>query len=573
MRPDRVESIDALAEHPPGAGTAATLRARLGGFDDADTAGRAERLLEVLAEVRHSRLSIAKRYQVLRLCLSFASPLRTRLGEQAVASSLPPPWEQIRVARRCAGAYRLMADCFRSIAQDIAAQDAGPLTEANRLSHACYWGINCLGEYLIIRCERYLKAGTGVWRDIHKLYDLAASEGVEQLPLGRKPKQLRTVESVYKKVLLLGLSDPFQHPFHSVGRLYEKLDDWASLTYLASASRPSTRCLFVVDPRLDRPASPALSQAGLRPEFNQRWLVTKDLVTRLKQEYDTVISHSVEHFQRRGSSVDELSSIDFLRRMIVRWGIHPVRSGTRRKTARSCDLVAGLRSVCLALNDFRPLNLDGVESATRLSRMITGTFDDDRDDRTDDSPIQGAWEVEDESENGVKLVCRLSGRRGVEVDDLVAVRTGPARDWSVGTVHWAQADDSGDFALGVRLIRYSVRPVVIDPLQAEPDVSRSEGLLCVDNSGDGVSWFLICPPSEYYPAGAYLVRQPGGRGELAVEATNMVLASRSFVWFEVAKPQRRTVQGPRSTRHAVSPRTVHAPLSACGSPFNSDSSP
>lgn len=538
-----IRNIDAVEEDPPRAGTITTLKSRLAGFADDDLAGRADRLLEVLAGLRQGDLPVAERYQSLRLCMGFASRLRTRLSRQLAPPSVPvTTMEQIRLSRRCAGAYRLMSDCFRAIAEDIAAKETGPLSDANRLSNACFWGINCLGEYLAIRCECYLKAGTGIWLDVHKLYDLAASEGVDQLPLGRKPKPVRTVDSAYKKLLLLGLSDPFQHPFRSVGLLYEKLDDWAPLTYLTSASRPATRCLFVVDPRLDRPASPALSQPDLRSELNQKWLVTRELVTRLKQEYDRARGRSDEDFKRHDPGVDEPGSIDFLRRMIVRWGIHPVRSGARRKTARSCDLVAGLKTVCLALNGFTPLNLDGVESATKRSGTIVGAFDSDEAAHSGHPNIQDGWEVEDESDNGVKLVCRRPERRGVEVDDLVAVRPAQAQHWSVGTVHWVQADDSGDFALGVRLMEQSPRPVVIDALRAGPDVARSEALLLVDKSGEGMRRFVICPPSVYYPDGAYLVRRPGGRGEFGVQATDMLLASRSFVWFEVVRPRRDTAQ-------------------------------
>ncbi len=265
-------------------------------------------------------------------------------------------------------------------------------------------------------------------------------------------------------------------------------------------------------------------------------------MTRLKQEYDAVLSRSNETATQRDSDVDELDSIDFLRRMIVRWGIYPVRIDTRRKTARSCDLVAGLETVCFALNGFRPLNLHAVESTVKHNGKIFGAFDDDRDGRAGDPRIQYGWEVEDESDNGVKLVCRRPERCGVEVDDLVAVRPAQARQWSVGIVHWVQAEDSGERALGVRLVKHSVRPVMIDALRAGPDVARSEALLFADKSGEGMRRFVICPPSVYFPDGAYLVRQPGGRGEFGIQAADMLLASRSFVWFEAVKPRRDTAQ-------------------------------
>ena len=340
----RIGSVAAVREFPRSP-TRSSLKSRLADFDSEDPAGESDRLLEVLDELRHSRLSATKRYDTLRECLAFASKLRSSLSGQLVGLSLPPPAEQISLSRRCADAYRLMSDGFRAVAEEVSARDAGPLSDASRLARACYWGITCLGDYIVIRCECYLKSSPGVWLDIHKLYDLAVSEGVEQLSLGRKPKRVRTVDSAYKRMLLLGLSDPFQHPFRGLGPLYEKLNDWASLTYLTRADKPSTRCVFVVDPRLDRPATPVLSQTSLRPELDQKWFVTKELVSRLKQDYDRAIDQTVDQFHRHEPSADELSSIDFLRRMIVRWGIHPVRNGKRRKTFKNCELVAGLRPV------------------------------------------------------------------------------------------------------------------------------------------------------------------------------------------------------------------------------------
>lgn len=542
MRSRPIESIGAAVDKPARFQTAVELKLSLAELVPADLEHGADRLIEVLAEVRHNHLSLTERYEILRQCLAFANQLRSGLAKQLVGLSLPPPPDQISLSRRCAEAYRMMSDCFRSIAEEITAQDSGPISDAHRLSHSCYWGINCLGDYLVIRCECYLKASPGVWLDIHRIHDLAVAEGVDQLPLGKKPHQVRTVDSAYKRLLLLGLSDPFQHPFRGLRRLYEKLNDWSSLTHLTKSTKPATRCVFVVDPRLDRPASPALSQTDLRSELDQKWFVTRDLVTRLKQEYDTAISHSAEHFHRHESSTDELGSIDFLRRMIVRWGIHPVRVSSRRKTYKSCELVAGLRPVCLAMNDFKPLKLEDFESGLGFRKMIKGTYG--QKDRTpvDDSVVRDDWEVEDESESGLKLVCRPSGNCGVGVDDLVAVKTGQAREWSLGTVHWAQTDESGNVALGVRLIPHAARPVLIDRLRAGTDRARSEALLLVDRTDGGLTRSLICPTRAYFPTGTYLVRLPNQRTEFVVEATNILVSSRSFVWFEASKPQGDTAQ-------------------------------
>ncbi|HSH42705.1 MAG TPA: hypothetical protein VK973_11340, partial [Arenicellales bacterium] len=255
-------------------------------------------------------------------------------------------------------------------------------------------------------------------------------------------------------------------------------------------------------------------------------------------------SQSAGHFQRDESSADDLGSIDFLRRMIVRWGIHPIRAGRRRKTFKSCDLVVGLKPACLALNGFRPLEAVDPGAVSGLRRMIKGTYGLPDAEAADDSHVRGGWEIEDESDDGVKLVCRdrPSSGSGVGVDDLVAVRTGQAGPWQVGTVHWAQTDESGSVSMGVRLIRQTMRPVLIDRLHADRGRVRSEALLLVSKSGDNMTRSLICPATAYVPAATYVVRMADGRGDFVVEATNMRMASRSFAWFELAKPRPDTAQ-------------------------------
>lgn len=512
--------------------------------DDATT-GHAQRMFAILSGLRYSDLSTSRQFDILQQWQAFAVQMRRGLKRRLVDCSFPLQPYQMSLWRQCADAYRLLADCYRRLAEDIAAQAAVTVVDSGRLSQCCFRGISCLGEYIVVRHECYLAVNTGVWLGIHKLYDIAATEGLEQVILREDGQQdrVRTVDDVYKRVLLLGLSDPLQYPFRGVARVYEKLDEWASLTYLATAAKPATRCLFVVDPRLDRPATPVLSQAGLRPEYNQKWLVTKELVTQLKREYDTALNQSAEHYHQHGSTADELGSIDFLRRMIVRWGRHPVRAGARNKTLKSCVLVAGLKSVCLALDRFQAgefdeqLNQDiGAERFGHEQRRIPV-----------DVPIKNGWDIEDESENGLKLTCGPSGSHGVNVDDLVAVRAGHAPEWAVGTVHWAQSDESGSVALGVRLIKYdTVKPVSITRLRENSDgpadQTRREALLLVDKSGAGITRSLFCEPSVYYPAGRYLVRLPDGWGQFVIVATSILFSSRSFVWFEVIRPKAEIVR-------------------------------
>ncbi|HSH41099.1 MAG TPA: hypothetical protein VK973_03115, partial [Arenicellales bacterium] len=133
MRSRRLDDANTAVELPTRPRTSpAALRISLAGQDDEPPAKLAERLIEVLGELRQSDLSSNERYDTLRHCLELASRLRAGLTRQLVGLSLPPPQEQIVLSRRCAEAYRLMSDCFRSIAEDISRRDAGSLADAHR---------------------------------------------------------------------------------------------------------------------------------------------------------------------------------------------------------------------------------------------------------------------------------------------------------------------------------------------------------------------------------------------------------------------------------------------------------
>jgi hypothetical protein len=101
-----------------------------------------------------------------------------------------------------------------------------------------------LGEHLLINYECYAKARQGSWLKIHKLYNIARAEGVHDTTVESDSGPARTVEHIYKRLLLLGLSDPYRYPFRGLGRIYENLEEWASLASLTTTAENSGRCLF-----------------------------------------------------------------------------------------------------------------------------------------------------------------------------------------------------------------------------------------------------------------------------------------------------------------------------------------
>jgi hypothetical protein len=504
-----------------------------------------EELNALLARLRgHGRPDNAW-FAAIDDCREKALGQKHDLDRSLAGLTLPLRPELQAAARRCADNYWTLARCYLEAAE-MSETDASAAVDPARLALTCYRGMESLAEYLMINYERYSRIRKGAWLDVHKLYGIALSEGVQHLPVGAESSP-HTVEHEYKRLLLLGLSDPFHYPFRGLVRIYDHLEQWAALASLSSTSTTPGRCLFVVDPALDHPASPALPHSRIRPQFNEKWLGTRELVDHLKREHEKAVNTAVsEHGGRPQGITENLDSIDLLRRLVVHWGLHPIRRSARTRTYRNCDVVIGLKQVYTTLNALNPTdNPAGSGSGSKMSHMIKGTFGQQLY-KAEHTPLLQQWEITDESEYGFRLLAddpQSAGR--VAVGELVAVRSDSSRDWCLGNIHWAQTEDLGDgreaLSAGIKKIPVPARPAII----AHIDTEKSPGppgpaLLLMEEGGPKPVVSLLCNRGAYSPTGMYLVRRVEDGQEYIVEATNVKLATRAFVWFEIIKPRADT---------------------------------
>lgn len=485
-------------------------------------------------------------FRAIEQCRESALQLKHELDRSLAGLALPLDPDSHALSRQCANIHWLLGQCYIKAARFYADTGDRRTANANCLLKACYWGIASLAEYLLIIYERYSRIEPGTWHEIHELYNSARSEGIQSTRLDKRSDSPRTVEHIYKRLLLLGLSDPLHHPFRALAKIYERLDRWAVLASLTTEATRAERCLFIVDPSLDRPAVPALARSNIRPECNERWLDTRRLVDGLKREHGKAVNAAVNHVNQPGGIADNLDDADLLRRLVINWGIHRIRRTTRKRTYRTCEAVVGLNGVCLALNDFRPLpEKTGNGPTAGMLSMLKGNFGQQMQ-VTETESIVNQWEIVDESERGFRLITGSSEILGrVAIGQVVAVRTG--RDWDVGTIHWAQADDQANdpdgLAIGVKKLMLPAEAAAVIRMGTEGARSQPEpALLLLDETRDKPVVSLLCSRGSYSPAGMYLVRRIRDGREFIVEATNIRLATRAFNWFEIIKPRAGSTQ-------------------------------
>jgi len=413
------------------------------------------------------------------------------------------------------------------------------LGDATYLLGGCYQGIANLGEYLLVEYERYARARKGVWLDIHRFYRLAVSADLhnnEIEPRGDQPSQ--TVEHVYKKVLLLGLSDPFHHPPRRPFQIYSRLDNWARLAWLTTMPPASGRCSFTVNPEVDRPAMPTPEKATIRPQLNEQYLVTRGLVDMLKTQHRRAVKMAMKRVEHAEGATKELESIELLRRLVVNWGLHPIRHTARTQTCKGCDMVVGIKSVCTALNGFKPLTGRKTGTSGKWVKVMKRVIARPPSDFSDFAWSVNTWNIEDENEQGWRLGAAANTVASrVRVGELVALRIG--YDWQIGCVRWAQNNDGNRLCLGIRKILGSARPAFAYRLPNDEPPARNlePALLLADRINDGYRYSLLCDKRLYRPMGSYLVQPVGEKDRSVFESTDVRLSTHSFVLCEVRRPE------------------------------------
>lgn len=511
---------DAVADMPGSedAPTPSVVRSWLVQTAQGSAAPRVEGLAAVLDKLRIGSLPAESRFVSIELCREELTTARRELEGSLDGLSLPLHPDKEKLSRRWAEIYWLLSACYLRVASDIVSADDGR-GDARQLLRSRYWGIASLAEHLFINYKRYAKPRQGVWLDIHRLYNIAQSEGVHDAPVFPGSNPVQTVEHIYKRVLLLGLSGPYRHSLQGLTQIHEHLDAWAPLAFFASTVTDPGRGVFIVDPALDRPAMPALSRSRIRPEFNERWLVTRELVDALKRQYRKAEKEAVPRI-RQESMTEELDSLELVRRLIVSWGLHPIRSTTRTRTRKRCEVITGVNSVCVALHALR----SGTDGTPTVFISKFKEWLDARGVEARPEDLAWHWEIVDESERGLRFIVDDSKSGITSVGELIAFRARPSGPWRPGHIHWAQTDDQGRLSLGIRRIEAQAEPVLIGRLsEGLPASARNPGLLLVRESDNRRTVSLLCDKSLYLPTSTYRVYQSHAADGHLMEPTSVLL--------------------------------------------------
>jgi hypothetical protein len=470
----------------------------LAGLPKANIGETARQLYQALIELNQLRIASETRLQLLELLRPDVHFVCTQLEKHYVNQPIVLGERPRKVAGLCQALQNHLAVGYKLIVVRVVSQPERDRQQL--LSVALQRAIHSLGALLIRSTQLYSPAASGLWLELHQLYQLAVEQGTERLlirdPLARHAQGL-SAEQSYLASLLLGCARCNQMRQQSIVKLAAALEAWSALAQLQAASTPSS--LFLFSPVIDGPPR----YRSLFPDREQSLLgIDTAMLVGVIEEHLRLASDNRQLTRLPAATgLDD----DLLRHLSSAWGAISERTFQRTPAQGTLTLCIGMSALHYQLAGQRPFNevLELPHSSNcAVFKLHNGAADiwanafdaqsggdellpthdhiefvrpdlprtapaartnsaasqpTKRPATTESYPI---YEIQliDHSPGGYCLAWDGEVPSQLQTGELLGLREGCAQSWSIAVVRWIRQVRGGSTQMGVELIAPQAQP-------------------------------------------------------------------------------------------------------------------
>jgi cyclic-di-GMP-binding protein len=321
----------------------------------------ARRVYDTLVEINTTNIPVPERFKILAVITPSVEYLTQYLSRHYRGNAVSLNDKQRKIASLAQALESELAIGYKHIInQLITSRDKRQMGKF--LVPSLVKALHC--QYLImLRCyQLYTKAPTGLWKEIHILYQFAYNNRVvtHQAELPSLNEYCNSVENLYKLLILLSLSNPYQLRQKDIGLLSE------GLTLLIDD------CLIL--PVCDSDSEFAVVFGSDMPPVH-RSIIKSDMIGVCSINLDDCITKVSEGLSADsmmlGENNDSLSGIvgkAILHHLIKSWGDMKSRSFKRTPFSSNVRVAIGLSSTHFMLGEeyleyINPVSVDDEGSA------------------------------------------------------------------------------------------------------------------------------------------------------------------------------------------------------------------
>lgn len=463
-------------------------------------------LYTAVHEISRLRTSRDNRLAILELLRVPVHQTLNGLALKYLNQPLILPEAALKTATVAQAIQKHFLNSYLAVVQEVcAARDTKDLHEQQAL--AIHRSLAALSLLLLRSYQLYLPVANQVWAEAHALFQLACTLELEHQPVEDKlphNQGLKTIHSVYMRILLLATARPNQLRQDEIESTYNLLEQLAPVAVLDTYNPAGKENLFVV---LGSSSRPPFYKSHWRPEDNfgaspPMELQTSHLVDKL-QEQQKAGNEGVDASVSQRNQLNLSAALT--KHLAQAWSHLAMRSFERQDVNAEIEVTVGLTNIHFYLAGELPFNLFLNQSSAVAGAPGKGAIYQKRgvqlkvtETKKADDPWGDAFDItgtlfdgralptlniemkiqaqEQENYQGqhpiytIPLMDRSLGGYGLEwrqeipvqvrAGELLGLREYGRNKWSIGVVRWAH-QIKGATQLGIQIIAPHAIPVGI----------------------------------------------------------------------------------------------------------------
>jgi hypothetical protein len=448
-----------------------------------------------------------ERLNMLELLRETVASIQLDYARKLVAKKLPLSHNELAIFVSIVGLWQCMVTGYQRCLQACMAGDAQLAAFGALLAQRCLL-------YSGLQIFEHLRSGYEfdgkLWRQMHQLYAFCEEQGWQLKEVGDNLagcNRITTCDATYTKSLLAchaHRADLSRQLLHLMDRWLTPWSPTIKIERQFKLSRGDAPPLAV---DLDSSIGLQLSQRPA-PSDSLRYLVMVPL-SKLMRVKTILLQQGQSPLQLElGEGCTSEECLGFLNYLHQCWCEgHDGRLDERLSTTQPAQVCYGMES-CFAYIANKPFKQPGRDAAVdTLSRKQIAAFGRVLSDTNhQDLAVMGlkleAWQIEDESIRGARMLREESIGERLGLGQLVAVRPTNANAFMVGTVSWVKVTQTGQLHTGVRYLPGLPNAVAMKATGVNLTVSEKyvAALLLPAVSALKTPASLIAPRDWYKPA-------------------------------------------------------------------------
>jgi hypothetical protein len=466
----------------------------------ADSAETAREIYQALYTLNRQELDAARRYELMELYNSPVASVTAALESYFTRAALPLTPKKRQLAEFIRQLHMEMAYGYKGCLQDLEKQRLRWGRKSLR-AQALVRALHYLGEVLLHSYQVYMPYPPEVWRELHAIYQYAAEHDLTQevldtpAPVAAKT----TLNQEYIRILLLGLSNPYQLPQNECRQVQRFLHQWVGKAVLRdNLEAAPTAGYFLIDPATDAPPVPYTRAIAFQPGQGLRVLDALELLSSIQFFIQRLQKGDSARTLSLGFECLDSVCLDMLQRMMRAWGQSPRRQYSRIRRSGPAFVCAGISALHFFASGQKPFVAPPAKTRSETSDdrvVLPAHIEEDiaREAKTDedfialDKPVVGPmppkeareisvtygeafrvdrWQIKDAAPKGLQLVRYGSSHTYVRVGDAIGIQQlDEIGRWSAGVVRWMKSPEANSLEMGVELLASGVKPVAIAPVR------------------------------------------------------------------------------------------------------------